>query len=444
VSCDDTSVPDGTYRYRVTAVYESWKADSIDSDQVTVGGDNVPPDVAVTSILPPPNSNGYHRISPVTVTLGATDDKSGVASITYWIDDGSRTTIPLPTAAVVVAGDGNHVVSFFAIDAAGKPSATGTQAVWIDSTVPTVTINQAADQPDPTAAATISYTVTFSEPVTGFGRTDVVIGGTALPTTATVTGSGATYTVEVSDMLRDGTVTADVLVAAAQDAAGNPSTASTSTDNTVTRDTAVPLPPPSPALASSSDSGTDRDGVTNDPTPTFTGTAESGTVVQLYDGAVEVGSAEATDGTYSITLSGLSEGTHQIKARVTDAAGNQSPSGPATTVTIDRTGPLVSITSFTATGRRLDLQGTGGHQPGDDTTVTVIICAGTGPTGQTPPTFPCANPADTFQRGVPADRRWAGSSRLDADTYYFARAEQTDTAGNLAVSNIAGPVHTGG
>jgi len=239
-------------------------------------------------------------------------------------------------------------------------------------------------------------------------------------------------------------VTAKVHSRAALDEADNPSTASTSTDNAVTLDTAVPTAPPAPMLASTSDSGTSGDGITNDAMPTFTGTAEDGTVVRLYDGTEEIGSAVATDGTYTITVTGLSEGTHQIKARATDAAGNRSPASPPTTVTIDRTGPLVSITSFTASGRRLDLQGTGGHQPGDDTTVTIVICAGTGPSGQTPPTFPCANPADTFQRGVPADGTWAASRQLAANTYYFARAEQTDTAGNVVASHIAGPVHTAG
>jgi hypothetical protein len=444
VSCTDASVPDGTYRYRVTAVYESWTADSAASSDVTVGGDQVPPHVAVTSIVPPANADGYHRTSPVTVTLTATDDRSGVASITYWIDNGTRTTVPLSAAAVVVAGDGNHVASFFATDAAGNVSVTGAQAVSIDTTAPTVTVDQAADQPDPTAAAPITYTVTFSEPVTGLDSIDVVIGGTAGATLATVTGSGATYTVEVSGMLRDGTVTAQVGAGAAVDAAGNPSSASTSSDNTVTLDTVVPTAPPAPMLASASDSGTSGDGITNDPTPTFTGTAEAGTVVRLYDGADEIGSAVATDGTYTITVTGLPEGTHQVRARATDAAGHRSTAGPATTVTIDRTGPLVSITSLTATGRRLDLQGAGGHQPGDDITVTVMICAGTGPAGQTPPTFPCANPADIIQRGVPADGTWTASSRLEADTNYFAQAEQTDAAGNLVVSNIAGPVRTAG
>ena len=44
---------------------------------------------------------------------------------------------------------------------------------------PTVTINQAAGQADPTNASPINFTVVFSEPVTDFATGDVTLGGTA-------------------------------------------------------------------------------------------------------------------------------------------------------------------------------------------------------------------------------------------------------------------------
>ena len=57
---------------------------------------------------------------------------------------------------------------------------------------PSVTINQAASQPDPTSVQPINFTVIFDQPVIGFTTGDVVLSGTAGPTTGTVTGSGAT------------------------------------------------------------------------------------------------------------------------------------------------------------------------------------------------------------------------------------------------------------
>lgn len=108
------------------------------------------------------------------------------------------------------------------------------QVYTIDKTAPTVTINQAIGQADPTATSPINFTVTFAEAVTGFTNADLALGGTAGATTALVTGGPTVYNVAVSGMTGNGTVTVGVVVSAAVDAAANASQASTSTDNTVT------------------------------------------------------------------------------------------------------------------------------------------------------------------------------------------------------------------
>ncbi|WP_200958355.1 Ig-like domain-containing protein, partial [Massilia sp. Root335] len=68
------------------------------------------------------------------------------------------------------------------------------------------------------------------------------------------------------------------------------------------------------------------DGITNATTPVFTGTAEAGATVTLYDtdGTTVLGSTVATGGNWSITASTLSAGAHTITAKVMDAAGNAS------------------------------------------------------------------------------------------------------------------------
>ena len=99
---------------------------------------------------------------------------------------------------------------------------------------PTVTVNQAAAQADPTGNSPIDFTVVFSQGVTGFDGSDVVLGGTAAPTTAVVTGGPTTFNVAVSGMTANGTVTASVPAAAALTLTNLPNQASTSTDNTVT------------------------------------------------------------------------------------------------------------------------------------------------------------------------------------------------------------------
>jgi hypothetical protein len=182
-----------------------------------------------------------------------------------------------------------------------------------DGTRPTVTIDQAAGQADPTAAGPILFTVRFSEAVTDFTASDVALGGTAGATTVQVGGSGSLYTVSVSGMTADGTVTATVPANGARDAAGNLSQASTSTDNTVTDATA---PAPASVTADLSLVGSQVRGVCT--VRDANAQAIPGVVVSVslsapdeaYGGDVTTGA----DGTTSVTAP-LAEGTYVLTCR---------------------------------------------------------------------------------------------------------------------------------
>jgi hypothetical protein len=114
-------------------------------------------------------------------------------------------------------------------------TSTDNSVTWDPTAGPTVTINQAAGQVDPTGTSPINFGVVFSASVTGFDSTDVTLSGTAGATTAVVTGSGTTYNVAVSGMTTAGTVIATIAADRAFSSSGNhPNRASTSTDNTVT------------------------------------------------------------------------------------------------------------------------------------------------------------------------------------------------------------------
>jgi hypothetical protein len=107
----------------------------------------------------------------------------------------------------------------------------------IDMQNPTVTINQAVGQADPTHESPVNFTVVFSEAVSDFATGEVTLSGSAGPTAAMVTnpsGDRRTYNVAVSGLTGSGTVVATLAAEIAHDAAGNASTAATSTDNTVT------------------------------------------------------------------------------------------------------------------------------------------------------------------------------------------------------------------
>jgi hypothetical protein len=108
--------------------------------------------------------------------------------------------------------------------------------VQYDAVAPSVTINKAAGQSDPTTDSTINFTVVFSEIVTGFTSADVSLATSTVGGSLgiVVTGSGTTYNVAVTGMMApDGDVIATVPANGAADAAGNLNTISTSTDNIV-------------------------------------------------------------------------------------------------------------------------------------------------------------------------------------------------------------------
>ncbi|MGH2582693.1 MAG: sortase [Anaerolineales bacterium] len=117
-------------------------------------------------------------------------------------------------------------------------------AFEVDEEGPTVTVEQAAGQADPTGASPINFTVTFSEKAVGFETGDVTLGGTAGATTDVVSetapNDGTTYNVAVSGMSGGGTVTASVAAGVATDISANLNLASTSTDNEVTYDPVAP------------------------------------------------------------------------------------------------------------------------------------------------------------------------------------------------------------
>jgi GH18 family chitinase len=205
-----------------------------------------------------------------------------------------------------------------------------------DTTPPTVTINQAGGQADPTSSSPINFTVVFSETVTGFSSSDVTLAGTAPGSvTATVTGSGATYNVAVSGMSGSGTVVAVIPAGAVTDGGGNPNSASASTDNIVTYSAPATPPPGSndatrPSVTVNQASGqADPTGaspvhftvVFSEPVTGF-----DASDVMLGGGTGLVASVSGSGTTYDIAVSGMTASgtiTASIPAgAVTDLAGN--------------------------------------------------------------------------------------------------------------------------
>jgi hypothetical protein len=128
-------------------------------------------------------------------------------------------------------------VNFTASSAAAGWEFVPTPAeVGIDVTGPSVTVDQAPGQADPTSDSPVVFRVTFSEPVSGFDTSDLTLGGTAGATTTEITpvgSSNTTFEVSVSGMTQSGTVVLSVASGAAVDGAGNPSQAPVNVDNSI-------------------------------------------------------------------------------------------------------------------------------------------------------------------------------------------------------------------
>lgn len=141
-----------------------------------------------------------------------------------------------------VAVPANQYVSCTATDPSDNTSEFSQAIVSIfDVSAPTVTINQAVGQADPTNGGPIHFTVVFSEAVAGFDAPDITLSGNAGATTVVVTGGPTTYDVAVSGMTGSGTVSAAVPAGIATDAANNPNAASVSVDSMVFYDIDQPI-----------------------------------------------------------------------------------------------------------------------------------------------------------------------------------------------------------
>jgi hypothetical protein len=224
-------------------------------------------------------------------------------------------------------------------------------AVTVDTTAPTVTVNQATGQADPTKSRPVHFTAVFSEAVAAPPSSAVVLGGTAGRASAsiTVTATDAShYDISVDGLTSDGTITAALAPSAASDAAGNASAASTATDNTVTYDT---TPPGAPVITT----WTSPIKISNKTAVTVGGTAEPNASVALA--ITDAGSAHSESRAFtadgagawsasSIDTSTLNDGTVTYTVTATDGAGNTS--SPATkNVTKDTTAPSGGSVSYT-------------------------------------------------------------------------------------------------
>ncbi|WP_423196817.1 hypothetical protein DFLDMN_000344 [Cupriavidus sp. H19C3] len=245
--------------------------------------------------------------------------------------------------------DGDHNLTVTTTDAAGNVSdPSAPVAFTVDTTTPTTPI--------------IAGTTDDVGPITG----QIPAGGATDDATPTLTGTTeAGATVDVYDSgTKIGTVTADdagawsftpetpladgdhSLTVTTTDAAGNVSDPSAPVAFTV--DTTAPT---TPVIAGATDDvgattgQIPENGVTDDATPTITGTTEAGATVDVYDDGTKIGTVTADEtGAWSFTPeTPLADGDHSLTVTTTDAAGNVSDPSAPVAFTVDTTAPTTPI-----------------------------------------------------------------------------------------------------
>ncbi|PTM33952.1 adhesin [Enterobacter cloacae] len=315
----------------------------------------------------PTGAASYESIASTDVLLAASGSDAGGAAIWPWALGGIVAAGGIAAAASGSGGGGG-----------GSDHNSST-----DPTTPT-------DPTDPTDPADPDTTPPNAPSSLQFSSDGKTVTGTAEPgstitlkdTNGNVVGTGKTgsdgsFTVTLGTPLTNG----EQVTATATDSAGNTSQGTNVTAPDLTA-------PDAPTIGSVIDDiapqtgAVTNGGSTNDQRPQLTGTAEPGSTVTIYDGGIAIGTAVvASNGTWTFTPSvDLSESTHQITVRATDAAGNTGPASPVFTLTVDLTPPTtptaILLTDDTGSVR-------GAITSGTLTDATQPLLAGTGEPGGT-------------------------------------------------------------
>ena len=324
---------------------------------------------------------------------------------------------------VVTANDGHGGVRTAASTYTAVMNAAPT-----DITLSSNSVDQAGG-----ANATVG-TLTATDPDVGETFTFTLVSGTGDTHNSLFNISGNTLRANNPAALNAGTYSVRIRVADSYNSSHDEAFAIMVTD------TVAPSAPSTPDMTSGTDTGiSNTDNITSNTTPVFTGTAEAGSTVTLYDGATLLGTITATGGNWTITSSALSEGSHSVTATATDAASNTSAHSPSLAVTVDTSAPRVSSIALvgtpgaTATSVQFLVtfnEPVHGLSTDDFTPTTTGGAAGT----VASVTAASGSTATVTINNITGP----GTLRLDVK----AGTNITDTAGNALPAYTSGPTHT--
>lgn len=290
----------------------------------------------------------------------------------------------------------------------------------------------------PASSTSLSYTVTFSQSVTGVDLSDFALSktGSATGTLASMTGSGATYAVTVTGINGDGDLRLDLQGGGTGivNGSGTAISGGFTAGQTFTLDHTAAAAPSTPSMTSGTDTGvSSTDGITSNTTPVFTGTAEANATVRLYDtdGTTVLGTTTANgSGSWSITSSTLSAGSHTLTVNQSDAAGNNSASSAGLSVVIDTSAAAPSTPSLSALSD-------GGIIGDGITNIATPTITGTAEADASITLYDTDGTTVLGTTTANGTGDWSITSSTLISATHILTAKQTDTAGNVSAASGA-------
>ncbi|MEL4106125.1 MBG domain-containing protein [Oscillospiraceae bacterium WX1] len=278
-----------------------------------------------------------------TVTIPAVTDgntawlaKAGTSSFTPNVD---MTCISTDGATTMTAPAVSGNYRLYLVDPAGNVSQASTDFVKVDATAPTATVK--ANHTSPTNLNSLTYTIQFSEAVTGFEFSDITVTNGTTDAMQFTAVDADTYKLVVT-YVGDGDQTVAIAAGVCQDGVGNQNAAASAT---VIMDKTAPNVTITPGAASPSSANPMLYTITF--SEDVTGFADGDVrVVNGTKSAVNVFTAIDAR-TYTIGIDYKADGNQTININAgscKDAAGNNNTPG-SVSVFMDRTKPAASVTA---------------------------------------------------------------------------------------------------
>lgn len=312
------------------------------------------------------NTDLITSIAAQTVSGNLSQSLAAGESVEVSFDDGANW---MPAATIGTTWSlghtltGSGVLRVRVVDGGGFHSPETANAYAYQQTTPTVTITSNVTTASSVAPAVITFA--FSEAPSGFTASDIAFtGGTLGPLTATSDPKIYTATFTPTAGVASGNATISV-TGAYTDLAGNAGASGSIPSLQV--DTVAPVTTANGGVQFSNDGGTSTsDLVTNNPSQALSGTLSAPLAAdELVNVSVDNGTswntANVSGTTWTMPGLSLQSGTHSLRVRVADLAGNFSTEHTQT-YTLDTTAPTVTITSNSST-----------VAPGQSVTVTFTL-----------------------------------------------------------------------